>query len=245
MNQLDKIFKDQLEHYQKPAPSAAWARVQKNIAPASPNYFWLKIAASLLLVAAAGAALWLREEEVKEIAQMPASAPKVENAMKEETRLPLEKNDVSAVAELAVADKKEIKKTLPVENKQQKELTKKTEEKAPALPEITSINETIALNENTTPNATSAESTENTVPADNSTGVTIVMSSQEINDKYLNKNSSDDEATSEEKKSSTFRKLLDKAYDLKHNQDPIGELRQKKNEILALNFKNDKRNENK
>jgi hypothetical protein len=42
-----------------------------------------------------------------------------------------------------------------------------------------------------------------------------------------------------------LRKLLDKAYDLKHNQDPLGDLRQKKNEIFALNFKNDKqRSEN-
>ena len=35
-------------------------------------------------------------------------------------------------------------------------------------------------------------------------------------------------------------KLLKKANDLKNNHDPMGELRQKKNEILALNFKGEK-----
>jgi hypothetical protein len=38
---------------------------------------------------------------------------------------------------------------------------------------------------------------------------------------------------------------LQKASDLKSNQDPFGDLREKKNEILALNFKNEKRGQNK
>jgi hypothetical protein len=63
--------------------------------------------------------------------------------------------------------------------------------------------------------------------------------------KYLDKKSLA-QATSGEKKPSTLRKLLDKAYDLKHNQDPFGDLRQKKNEILALNFRSEKqRSQNK
>jgi hypothetical protein len=60
-----------------------------------------------------------------------------------------------------------------------------------------------------------------------------------VNAKYLDKKSLA-EATSNEKKPSRLRKLLDKAYDLKHNQEPFADLRQKKNEILALNFKNEK-----
>ena len=63
----------------------------------------------------------------------------------------------------------------------------------------------------------------------------IVFTVEEVNKKYLNK-SAVAEATSPANETSTIQKLLDKAYDLKHNQDPLGELRQKKNEILALNF---------
>jgi hypothetical protein len=78
-----------------------------------------------------------------------------------------------------------------------------------------------------------------------SSHVTIVITSTEADEKYLDKKSLA-EATSEEKKSSTLRKLLDTAYDLKNNQDPFGDLRQKKNEILALNFKSEKqRSQNK
>jgi hypothetical protein len=75
--------------------------------------------------------------------------------------------------------------------------------------------------------------------------ISIVITATEADEKYLNKKSLAD-ATSEEKKSSTLRKLLDTAYDLKNNQEPFGDLRQKKNEILALNFKSDKqRSQNK
>jgi hypothetical protein len=69
--------------------------------------------------------------------------------------------------------------------------------------------------------------------------MTIVFSAEEVNEKYLDKKGMAD-ATPESKAASSLRKLLDKAYALKHNQDPMGELRQKKNEILAFNFKDDK-----
>jgi hypothetical protein len=73
--------------------------------------------------------------------------------------------------------------------------------------------------------------------------ITLVYSAKEVDD-YLDKNALA-QATSKDKKPSTLKKLLQKANDLKNNQDPFGELRQKKNEILALNFKNEKRGQNK
>ena len=75
--------------------------------------------------------------------------------------------------------------------------------------------------------------------------ITLVFTAQEVDEKYLKKKNAVAEATSEEKETSTWRKVLDKAHDLKHNQDPLGDLRQKKNEILALNFKtNEQSHEN-
>jgi hypothetical protein len=73
--------------------------------------------------------------------------------------------------------------------------------------------------------------------------ITIVFTAEEVNEKYLVKKT-DAEATADEKEASGLKKLLDKAYDLKHNQDPLGSLRQKKDEILAMNFKNEKRTQN-
>ena len=87
-----------------------------------------------------------------------------------------------------------------------------------------------------------ADAVSNGVTTQQST--TIVFSAEEVNEKYLT-DKPVAEATSEAKESSTLRKLLDKAYDLKNNQDPIGDLRQKKYEILAMNFKHQKqRDEN-
>jgi len=92
------------------------------------------------------------------------------------------------------------------------------------------------------------ESLETTANVHAVAGVTSVAAAQSVTlsyttadvSAYLDKNIGD-EATDDDKKQSTLKKLLQKANDLKTNQDPFGELRQRKNEILALNFKNDKR----
>ena len=68
--------------------------------------------------------------------------------------------------------------------------------------------------------------------------ITLVYTAKDV-EEYLDKKYLA-EATSESKKSSTLTKLLKKANDLTNNQDPFGELRQKKNEILALNFRSEK-----
>ena len=67
---------------------------------------------------------------------------------------------------------------------------------------------------------------------------TIVITAAEANAKYLNQQYVAD-ATPENKKSSKLRNLFEKAQDL----DPIGEIRQFKNEVLALNFRNEKKGE--
>jgi hypothetical protein len=62
---------------------------------------------------------------------------------------------------------------------------------------------------------------------------------------YLKKNA-EGEATSGSRKTSTLKRVLQKASELKNNdQDPFGDLRQMKNEILALNFKSEKQREQK
>ena len=67
---------------------------------------------------------------------------------------------------------------------------------------------------------------------------TILISAEEVNAKYLNEPFIAD-ATPENKKSSKLRDLFEKAQDM----DPIGEIRQLKNEVLALNFKSEKKGE--
>ena len=79
------------------------------------------------------------------------------------------------------------------------------------------------------------------ITSSNAESVTIVFSAEEVNQKYLAKRP-DADATPVAKETSGLKRLLDKASDMKNNQDLLGELRQKKNEILAMNFRNDKQN---
>ena len=67
------------------------------------------------------------------------------------------------------------------------------------------------------------------------TSNTIVYTAEEVNARFLRKNV-DTQATPEDKKSSGIQKLMGIAHDLKNNENGFGDLRQKKDEILALNF---------
>jgi hypothetical protein len=145
---------------------------------------------------------------------------------------------------------KEANKTVTVDRVKQDTLTKKKTRTIKTIqPDVTiaqNIDQiekqsTIVNVKDETTQAIVAVQEENQTPEvkKQNRSITIILAAEEVNEKYLDKKSLA-EATHEEKKSSTFKKLLDKANNLKHNQDAIGEIRQKKNEILALNFRNDK-----
>jgi hypothetical protein len=264
MNQQpDKFFRKKLENHNIPAPPMAWNKIDAALDKKNNKGLWLKIAAGLLLLAIASVLLWntnsksdqqLLSEKTKKNTVVKKEAEKKETPDHDEVgKIEQKSNEKKEeIKVVSIPKKQNNQKATPAHNdfieKETSEI--KTEnslattspaekENIEQLPVVTeeNIKETeIAVNEKT---PTQNES----VTEDD--GVTIVYSVEEVNKKYLNKNSLT-EATSDEKKPSTLRKLLDKAYDLKHNQDPFGDLRQKKNEILALNFKSSKqRNQNK
>lgn len=237
--QPDKFFRDKLRHYQKPVSPGAWQRVSQQVNKSHNGKLWLKVAAAVLVLALA--AVFVFTIDIKEREMIATS---VGSAEKETPTAPdksvnenpgTEKAEEKGAAQATVQQKADMperveKKSLrpvravvapvepitPVENSQKSEYP---------VTQITSV-----------PAVTDTES--------KSKRVTIMFSAKEVNEKYLTKKEGS-EATSEEKESSTLKKVLDKAYDLTHNQDPMGELRQKKNEILAMNFKNEKqRDEN-
>ena len=63
----------------------------------------------------------------------------------------------------------------------------------------------------------------------------LILEVEEVDSKYLNKDVVA-EATTETQKASGLKKLLHKAYHLKDNQDAFAELRDMKNELLALDL---------
>jgi hypothetical protein len=247
MNQQpDKLFREKLESLSRPAPVSAWSRVEAELNKKKDKNLWLKIAASLLVLAVAAVFLWTSrsaEQTINRVAENPVK-----------TQKPVLKKEETPEQSAITLPEKEEPSTASV--KKAVAPVKKKMKKAESVPVLeTSPQEMVA--EVLLSQKEKNEMTENSiVPAEEETliaqsiteeaaGVTLVYSVEEVNAKYLDKKSLA-QATSGEKKPSTLRKLLDKAYDLKHNQDPFGDLRQKKNEILALNFRSEKqRSQNK
>lgn len=249
MNQQpDNLFREKLEGYQKPAPASAWEKIAAAQSKKNDRWLWLKIAASVTAVALAGYAL-LPPDTTTDLSNDSLTAP-IEEKIKEE--LPsLEKNPIDEpkenkaeiakssshsnnVKSTAKSQKKAIEKALTPKVEENLNIAETDPSKQEYLQQQEEIN-TIAINET----IVLTQSNESPVVADaQPNSITLVYSAKDV-EEYLDKKSLA-EATSDNKKSSTFKKLLKKANDLTNNQDPFGELRQMKNEILALNFKNEK-----
>src|SRR5689334_10686778 len=56
--QPDKLFSDKLASYSRPAPTRAWDAIEAGLDKRSRKGLWLKLAASLLLLATATYVLW-------------------------------------------------------------------------------------------------------------------------------------------------------------------------------------------
>jgi hypothetical protein len=257
MNETDKFFKEKLGTFERSVPASAWNKVERNISAKGTQGWWLKIAASVAIFSA----VFLLAYNFKNDSSKTIAENSITNAI-DSTPIEKEKTPNTGTVTTPAEDNPEGRKNKTAEKVQKKKQAKNKNAKDHASQKLQMKNlqpsqnlvshdnsmepvrvqqdepipaieeETIAIAEVANLNDTGNES-------ESEKSVTLVYSAEEVNAKYLNKNTIT-EATSDPKKSSTLRKLLDKAYDLKHNQDPVGELRQKKNEILALNFKNEK-----
>jgi hypothetical protein len=261
MNQQpDKLFRDKLESFSRPAPASAWDKIEAGLDKKNNTggIGW-KVAASLLILIVAGYILWTvlhnsttpSQQLVNKDKQQPQQSIPQKNA--EHTPAPdsTEKSNTGVYTESVTQPVQKTESVTTDKYKQQPEQTTTplpVDDDAATQPELVAevitpqpaAEEVPAIAVVETPDVAATQH-ERAVATQQS--ITLVFSADET-DNYLNKNLSA-EATDEEQKPSTFKKLLKKAQDLKNNQDPVGELRQKKNEILALNFKNEKRGQNK
>ena len=252
MNQQpDNFFREKLENYQKPAPPGAWDRIELSLKKNKNIYGWWKIAAaaSLLLLGSLGYLLWHNkvENSNQPMAQMRTesqpSSPEIKNNKPQQAQDLLNqelKNDKASSPEVPLlrketSGKKDKDQKINIARDSEKKVTVPVEPKETTSDEI---NKVITLSIPTV-----AQIEHKAEPVSKAQRITLKFSVDET-DEYLDKNTLA-HATSDGKKSSTFKKLLKKANDLKSNQDPFGDLREKKNEILALNFKNEKRGQNK
>lgn len=249
MNQQpDKFFRDKLHGYEKGVSPGVWTRVSGNLSAKKNNLFWIRIAAGVaLLITASILIIRFPDRNGTNIATY-TEKPATPSAVRPQQRTPEPEKEVSDTAPRhtnATASRGTTQRDLPI--------SKKRESSTPTASPDNIVESVPGPIEQLTDAPLSASAPgpheENISRADvanreTNKNITIVLTAKEVNGKYLKKKNVETQATSEEKESSGLRKLLDKASDLKHNQDPFGDLRQKKNEILALNFKTSKRNEN-
>jgi hypothetical protein len=267
MNQQpDKLFREKLEGFHKPAPAAAWNKIEAGLQKKNNTTIWVRVAAAVLLAAVATFLIWTNQRTPS--GQIAADT---NQNNKKESQAQDQKHDQTTVQEEQVSQPQQAQPSVattagektnrtkadlpPVKNIQTDEEPVVIEE--PVIEELVSfapVNDATDSSMIETTNITeeplvvvmnsAKEEEEEEEEEKQDQSRVLVLSVEEVNSKYLDKEALA-KATSAQKKSSTFRKLLNKAYDLKNNQDPFGELRQKKNEILALNFKSEKRSQNK
>ena len=215
-SQPDRLFRDKLENFQRPASVAAWEKIESGLNKNQSKGIWLKFAAGLTLFAVATYVLWPADQiENQQVSNSTLVSPKTENAQKNNPEKVIPVTPTESATPKAVAKNKSAKKPQPVFTS---ESLKENEETDPE-PVVVQIEPgvQVAVVETETPTKT------------------IVYTAEEVNAKFLRKKSPG-EATVSEKKTSGIQKLIGLAYTRKNPDQGLGDLRQKKDEILALNF---------
>lgn len=246
MNQQpDKFFRDKLEGFQKNPPASAWDKIAAAQNKKKSKGLWWRIAATFLLLAAA-AYLLLPANRIEPDATL-AETGNAHNDLPDTTKKQPSIEDLTKKVEPAKEtpdhiahnniNKNSVNKKRTAKNKNETEAVSPSDEQADRNNGVPTVPEDKDSESKAVAVAEIGVNKNSNHPAEIK-HVTLTYSAQDVSE-YLNKTSLAD-ATSEEKKPSTLKKLLKKANDLNTNQDPLGELRQRKNEILALNFRNDK-----
>ena len=238
MNQQpDKLFREKLQNYQKPASLEAWSKLEAKLDRKKTRPMWIKIAASLLLALSVSALIFNNRISTTHVAEVdkPILHREAQQKIAPIKEAPVETDSNKDIKDVTLSKRKSTKQHT---NSVPKKVYPKQQ---PANDIAITENETVTELQNEVTPIVEAPTANVDQPQ---ATIVLVYSVNEVNEKYLVKNDTS-QATTENKKPSTLQKLWSKAKDLKHNQDPFGELRQKKNEILALDFKKEEqRNQN-
>jgi hypothetical protein len=233
--QPDKLFRDKLLSHSKDVPPMVWDRIENGLKKKNYSFTWLFVAASITAAIASGYLLLSRTPDAVSTRVADMRTPIDSGAA--DSSVPVKERPV--VPQIATVEampapairKSGSKKTTSI----QKELVKETL----SVQKVT-LEEQVqhALPDSSVHTYDTAPQLAFKALPRHEENVTIIITAEQTNQYLVNNKIS--KATSDEKKPSTLKKLLKKAADLKVNQDPFGDLRQKKNEILALNFRSEK-----
>jgi hypothetical protein len=242
--QPDHFFRKQLQSATKTPRPDLWNRIEEGMEKKKQMYFFRSIAASILVLAVGSYAYTTWKPDNSLIAEINdkkiVGAVPLVRPQNEKTSPLSEKKDDHPLKSESLNDQSSLELNLRNRTPSREEIVKARQEKVSE--KILADNPLKEVNYSKQNSIIESKATEyNTTLAFKGSelkSLTIILTSDQTN-QYLTKKATT-EATPGEKKTSTLKKLLQKATDLKSNQNPFGDLRQKKNEILALNFISDK-----
>jgi hypothetical protein len=235
--QPDNLFRQKLENHPIQASDRAWSRIESNLNRSSLKVFWWRMAASFLILAVSGVWLWnnlIQETNTLAVSNTPAQQQPVEIS---EVPSPVEPPAI-AVTETKSS---QIQKTNSSHRKSSPKKNDLTNRDATVISDLIETDPEVIITQTEVPHVQIYETVETPAITQSETGLYLVYTADEVNEKYLKKSSSD-EATSTDKKSSRMQKLMAVANNLTDVETGIRDLRQFKNEIFALNFLERKNN---
>lgn len=219
-SQPDKLFREKLENFQRPASVAAWEKIESGLNKNQSKGIWLKFAAGLALLAVATYLVWPVDQiQNQHATNTNTVAPKTETVKKTnpEKVIPVTPKEESSTPQVVAKNKSDKKDNSVIQ------------------PESRNENVESNINPAVIPTEPVQVAVTETNPIETAPAKTIVYTAEEVNARFLKKKSHS-EATTSEKKTSGMQKLMGLAYTIKNPENGIGDLRQKKDEILALNF---------
>jgi len=223
-SQPDNLFREKLENFQRPAPAAAWDRIEKNLSKPARTIIWLRIAAGVAILATAAVLVWpsgKNPEGIAETKNKPVITPVdtvKESQMKKENAVNKQQTP---------AKKKIVRDVVPTINHQPVAKVETPVQKSEQV-----VKDSAAINPGLQPKELVAEIV---TPVQVESSNTIVYTNREVNAKFLKKKLSP-EATPEDKDASGIQKLIGLAYAAKNSEGGLADLRQKKDDFLALSF---------
>lgn len=238
----DKQFRESLEHYKKSPPQHAWGRIETGLHKNKNRGIRYGAAAAVILLI--GATFMLLRSNDNRFTNPPITR-ELYNDTSIEIQTPASKPINDPIASVTI-ESASVPSTKSNKIKSSKKDTPDVIEETNSMIAVSNIISTETSTSGTVaPEIVSTTSQEpvsiNDVASSSTRSNKIVYSSGEVNSRFLKKETEDpvpvkekaSEATPE-KPQTPIQKIIDIASNLKYEENALGELREKKNEILSL-----------
>lgn len=223
MNKIDSFFKKKVEVAAMEPRGEAWAKLEANLSKKNKGLIWFRIAATLLLAGMLiSSIMWLLNKGGE---QQMAEKSKKETPVKVLDNNPTKADNIPQSPQEENKSIAESNKPHKKENQKSNQLTN-----SPNTKEIE--RDVITIN----PIEPETIQTETVAAAAVEKSIVIEYTLESV--KYLKKEAPVLAETVEKKNS--LQKAIDFAREAKNSDSPLGEIRQAKDDLFALNFKKDK-----